>query len=104
MAITNIGTTPVTLTKVTTEAASGVSGDLPISVPSNDNVYIGYDEESQITLTGLEQGLDSGQSIPVTFTFGDLGEVTEQVPVAADPPGSGGTDPSDPVGIPSDDG
>lgn len=55
-----------------------------IRVPEDDNVYVGAEGAPSITLLGLERSLRSSQSIPVTLVFEDAGEVTLDVPVAAE--------------------
>ena len=54
-----------------------------IAVPADDNVYVGAEGAPSIVLEDLERSLRSSQSIPVTFVFGDAGEITIDVPVAA---------------------
>jgi hypothetical protein len=79
-------------------------GALPLQVPGNDNLYIGAEGAPTILLQDLEADLRSSQSIPVTFTFDDAGEVTVEAVVAAagQQPGSDvdfpdpGADPTDP--------
>jgi copper(I)-binding protein len=62
--------------------AGGVPGAIP--VPEDDNVYVGAEGAPTITLTGLQRSLRSSQSIPVTLIFDEAGEVTLDVPVAAE--------------------
>lgn len=88
LAITNSGTTAVTLTDVTgpdfTDARSSAgSGDISIPVSPNDSVFIGGDGRPGITLVNLRKQLRSSQSIPVTFHFESAGSVTVQAMVAA---------------------
>lgn len=56
----------------------------PIPVRQDDNVYVGAEGAPTITLVDLERPLRSSQSIPVTLVFQDAGEVTVDVPVAAE--------------------
>jgi copper(I)-binding protein len=51
-----------------------------------------------VTLLDLDRSLRSSQSIPVTFTFADAGEVTIDVPVSAE-----GQNPLPPYDFPNDD-
>ena len=55
-----------------------------IRVRQDDNVYVGAEGAPTITLVDLERSLRSSQSIPVTLVFEDAGEVTIDVPVAAE--------------------
>ena len=65
-------------------SGAGDGDDLAIEVPGNDNVYIGAEGEPALVLTGLSRSLRSSQSIPVTFVFDEAGEVSLDVPVAAE--------------------
>lgn len=56
----------------------------PIRVREDDNVYVGAEGAPTITLVDLQRSLRSSQSIPVTLVFEDAGEVTLDVPVAAE--------------------
>jgi len=66
-----------------------------IRVRQDDNVYVGAEGAPTITLVDLERSLRSSQSIPVTLVFEDAGEVTVDVPVAAE-----GQDPEPPFDFP----
>ena len=95
LAVTNTGTEPVTLTEVTGPDFSGVEvtdGELPLEVAGDDNLYIGAEGAPTIVLQDLEQSLRSSQSIPVTFTFDEAGEVTVEAVVT-----SSGQDPDSDV-------
>jgi len=84
--ITNSGTDPVTLVDVTGPDFADVAvegGELPLQVPADDNLYVGAEGRPTIVLQDLERDLRSSQSIPVTFTFDDAGEVTVEAVVAA---------------------
>ena len=104
MAVSNTGGDPVTLTDisgpdfggvaVTTEEGTG----LPLTVDPQDNLYVGAEGPPDVTLLDLGQELRSSQSIPVTFTFAEAGEVTIEVPVSAE-----GQDPTNPFDFPDDD-
>src|SRR3712207_8793727 len=47
-------------------------------------LYVGAEGPPDVTLPDLGRELRSSQSIPVTFTFGEAGEVTVDVPVSAE--------------------
>ena len=104
MAVSNTGGDPVTLTDisgpdfggvaVTTEEGTG----LPLTVDPQDNLYVGAEGPPEVMLLDLGQELRSSQSIPVTFTFAEAGEVTIEVPVSAE-----GQDPTNPFDFPNDD-
>lgn len=89
-ALSNIGSEPVTLVDVTgpdfADATTGDgSGFEPIQASPDSNVYVGEEGAPTVTLVGLQESLRSSQSIPVTFEFEEAGEVTVEVPVAAEP-------------------
>ena len=104
MAVSNTGGDPVMLTDisgpdfggvaVTTEEGTG----LPLTVDPQDNLYVGAEGPPEVMLLDLGQELRSSQSIPVTFTFAEAGEVTIEVPVSAE-----GQDPTNPFDFPNDD-
>ncbi|MBM7806828.1 copper(I)-binding protein [Geodermatophilus bullaregiensis] len=98
LGIANSGPTEDVLVDVTgpfAEAVDGDGGDFAIPVAADDNVYVGAEGAPTITLTGLERSLRSSQSIPVTFTFEQAGEVTIDAVVAAE-----GQDPTPPFDSP----
>ena len=104
MAVSNTGGDPVTLTDisgpdfggvaVTTEEGTG----LPLTVDPQDNLYVGAEGPPEVMLLDLGQELRSSQSIPVTFTFAEAGEVTVDVMVSAE-----GQTPAPPFDFPNDD-
>ena len=104
MAVTNTGTEPVTLTDISGPDFGGVRVEtaegqgLPLTVDANDNLYIGAEGPPEVVLLDLSRELRSSQSIPVTFTFGEAGEVTVDVPVSAE-----GQTPAPPFDFPDDD-
>lgn len=88
-AIANTGGEPARLVEISGPDFAGVDVEtvqgtgLPLEVGSDDNLYIGAEGPPSVTLTGLERRLRSSQSIPVTFTFADAGQVTIDVVVSA---------------------
>jgi copper(I)-binding protein len=89
MGIANTGTEDDDLLDVTgpdfTDATLTVDGEpTAIRVPANDNVYVGAEGAPSIVVEDLQTSLRSSQSIPVTLVFEDAGEVTLDVPVAAE--------------------
>ncbi len=53
-----------------------------LEIPGESTVFIGEEGTSAITLTDLDEPLTTGQSVVLTLTFENAGEVTLQVPVA----------------------
>ncbi len=104
MAITNTGSRPVTLVDISGPDFGGIAVEsvdrtgLPLRVDGNDNLYIGAEGPPDVTLLDLERSLRSSQSIPVTFTFADAGEVTVEVMVSAE-----GQTPIPPYDFPNED-
>ncbi|WP_138760219.1 copper chaperone PCu(A)C [Modestobacter altitudinis] len=88
LGIANTGTTAATLTDVSgpdfTDGASADGGDVDVTVAPNDNVYVGAEGMPVIVLEDLDTELRSSESIPVTFTFEEAGEVTVDAVVAAE--------------------
>jgi Uncharacterized protein conserved in bacteria len=66
-----------------------------LTVPGNENV-LAYADGPRITLLGLNRDLLPSQTVKLTFTFRDAGEVTLDAPVAI--PATPGTQPT-PVDI-----
>ena len=104
MAVTNSGGEPVTLTEISGPDFGGIRVEtaegqgLPLTVDANDNLYVGAEGPPAVTLLDLGRELRSSQSIPVTFTFDEAGEVTVDVPVSAE-----GQNPTSPFDFPDDD-
>ncbi|MGY1760773.1 hypothetical protein ACI79G_01035 [Geodermatophilus sp. SYSU D00779] len=104
MAVTNTGEEPVTLTDISGPDFGGVRVEtaegqgLPLTVDADDTLYVGAEGPPDVTLLDLGRELRSSQSIPVTFTFGEAGEVTVDVPVSAE-----GQNPAPPFDFPDDD-
>jgi len=103
-AVTNTGSDPVVLTDISgpdfgaVEVMTDDGGGLPLHVDGNDNLYVGAEGPPDIRLLDLQRSLRSSQSIPVTFTFAEAGEVTIDVMVSAE-----GQTPSPPFDFPNDD-
>lgn len=86
VAVTNSGSEPVTLIDVSGPDFTGVEvadGDLPLEVAAEDNLYVGAEGAPTIVLQDLGESLRTSQSIPVTFTFEEAGDVTVEVMVAS---------------------
>ena len=104
MAVSNTGGDPVTLTDIDGPDFGGVSvvnaegTGLPLTVDPQDNLYVGAEGPPEITLLDLGRELRSSQSIPVTFTFAEAGEVTIEVPVSAE-----GQEPTNPFDFENED-
>jgi copper(I)-binding protein len=71
-------TTPAPAAGSTTPAPAAGSTELDLPIPANSNVYVG-DSGPVVTLTGLSQSFAPGQSLDVTMTFEEAGEVPVQV-------------------------
>ncbi len=103
-AISNTGSDPATLVDITGPDFGGVRVEttdgtgLPLQVDANDNLYVGAEGPPNVTLLDLDRSLRSSQSIPVTFTFAEAGEVTIDVPVSAEE-----QSPTPPYDFPNDD-
>jgi copper(I)-binding protein len=64
-----------------TSSGSGSGAD-EIEIPADDVVYIDG-EDLTVTLTDIDESLTTGQSLELTFTFENAGEVTVPVIVSA---------------------
>jgi hypothetical protein len=104
MAVSNTGGDPVALTDISgpdfggVRVTTGEGTGLPLGVDPQDNLYVGAEGPPEVTLLDLGQELRSSESIPVTFTFAEAGEVTVEVPVSAE-----GQTPTNPFDFPDDD-
>jgi hypothetical protein len=65
-----------------TAPASAVPTEIP--VPARSTVFVGQDN-THITLIGLDQGLTTGQYVTLVLTFAKAGEVTVKATVATPP-------------------
>jgi copper(I)-binding protein len=101
-AIANTGERADTLVDVSgpdfADARTDDADDVAITVPADDNVYVGAEGEPVVVLEDLQRSLRSSQSIPVTFVFAEAGEVTLEAMVAAE-----GQDPTPTVDFPDPD-
>jgi copper(I)-binding protein len=100
LGIANTGTEDDDLLDVTgpdfSDASLTVDGKpAAIRIPGDDNVYVGAEGAPSIVVEDLQTSLRSSQSIPVTIVFEDAGEVTLDVPVAAE-----GQNPTPPFDFP----
>jgi len=80
--VTGTGTqsTTATTTAAPTTSASG-GGALDIPIPADSAVFLGENAPT-VTLVDLAQELTPAQTIELTFTFEQAGEITVPVPVA----------------------
>jgi copper(I)-binding protein len=89
-AVSNTGGNPATITDISGPDFSGVEVEttegqgLPLQVDADDNLYVGAEGPPTVTLLDLDESLRSSQSIPVTFTFAEAGEVTVDVMVSSE--------------------
>lgn len=90
MAITNTGTEAVTVTDISGPEFSSVDvvgadgAGLPLEIGPDSNLYFGAEGGPDVVLVDLQTSLRSSQSIPVTVTFADAGEVTVDAMVSAE--------------------
>ena len=64
-------------------ATTGASSRLSLGIPADSSIYLGRDGDATVTLQDLAEPLTVGQSIEMTFTFEQAGEITMRVQVAA---------------------
>ncbi|WNV77671.1 copper chaperone PCu(A)C [Geodermatophilus sp. DSM 44513] len=89
-AVSNTGSEPATITDISGPDFSGVQVEktdgqgLPLQVDADDNLYVGAEGPPDVTLLDLDRSLRSSQSIPVTFTFAEAGEITVDAMVSAE--------------------
>jgi copper(I)-binding protein len=89
-AVVNSGSEDDTLTDVTGEgfgdvefdngSSGSASSDGGIEIPGDSATFIG--DDLTVTLTDLDDALTAGQSLELTFTFENAGEITLPVTVA----------------------
>jgi copper(I)-binding protein len=65
-----------------TTAAPTASSRIDVPVPGNSTVFIGGDSDLTVQLAGLTDELTAGQSVELTFTFQQAGDVTVRATVA----------------------
>ena len=63
------------------DSAGGTGSSDEIDIPANSTVFVDG-EDLSITLTDLDESLTTGQSLDLTFTFENAGQVTIPVTVA----------------------
>jgi hypothetical protein len=96
----------VTLTDITGPDFGGVRVETaegrgrPLAVDAQDTLHVSAEGPPNVTLLDLGRELrpSHSQSIPVTFTFGEAGEVAIDVPGSAE-----GQTPTPPFDFPDDD-
>ena len=59
------------------------SSDPPITIPAGGTVFTDGPDGPVLVLVGIDETLRSSESLPVTSTFEEAGEVTVDVPVSA---------------------
>lgn len=81
------GTASDSSSSPSTSASSAPASFEAVSCPAGELVAIGYGDTMQatVTLQGLTQPLNSGESLAITFTFKNAGSVTVQIPVKVGP-------------------
>ncbi len=91
----NTGKRPVTLVRVTTDAAARVSANgepVRVTVPVDGRLTLGPGGGQALRLDGVTRAIRSGESAKITFTFDNGADYTLDVPVglptAPVPPGS----------------
>ncbi|MCZ2846837.1 copper chaperone PCu(A)C [Modestobacter sp. VKM Ac-2978] len=62
-------------------AETSGSADLDLTIPPNGILYLSSGDGPTVALVGLTEAIGPGQSIDVTFTFEESGEITVPVPV-----------------------
>ncbi|MGI8417149.1 MAG: copper chaperone PCu(A)C [Nakamurella sp.] len=81
LVLSNDGTAADTLTSISTPAAGSVKLSGAITLPAQSLVTISADSTASATLTGTTQPLCYGQSIPLSFSFAQAGQLTLNVPI-----------------------
>jgi copper(I)-binding protein len=79
------GSAPATGTAPATGSASATSsGPSELAIPAGQTVFVGQQDGNgpTITLNGLSRSLTTGQTIKITFSFQNAGDVTVEVTVA----------------------
>jgi copper(I)-binding protein len=66
----------------TTSATPSASTRVSLDLPADTALYIGREDGATITLQDLGEELTAGQTLTMTFTFEQAGEITTQVLVA----------------------
>ncbi|MCZ2858276.1 copper chaperone PCu(A)C [Blastococcus sp. VKM Ac-2987] len=95
MAVVNSGNEDDTLTGVSGEgfdeavmtpagetASDSTAGSGELEIPARSTVFVGAEGGPEITLSGLDEALTTGQSVELVLTFENAGEVTVGTPVA----------------------
>jgi len=79
--LTNDGLSVDSLVAVSSTAAASVELGDALVIPPQGRIDIGADADVQVIVTGLTADLLYGQSIPLTFTFEQAGQVTTNVAI-----------------------
>lgn len=95
MAVVNGANEADTLTDVTGEgfdeavitpagetASDSTAGSAELEIPARSSTFVGAEGGPEITLSGLDEALTTGQRVELVLTFENAGEVTVDVPVA----------------------
>lgn len=75
------GSAPATGTSTPPPPAETPTTSSELEIPAESTVFIGGSEGAAITLTDLDEALTTGQSVELTLTFENAGEITLPVPV-----------------------
>jgi hypothetical protein len=70
------GATPGAAPATPTGAAPTASSELSLEIPADTALYIGRGGDATITLQDLAEPLTPGQTLPLTLTFEQAGEIT----------------------------
>ncbi len=70
------GATPGAAPATPTGAAPTASSELSLQIPADTALYIGRGGDATITLQDLAEPLTPGQTLPLTLTFEQAGEIT----------------------------
>lgn len=79
--LTNDGLTADSLVSVSSSAAASVELGGEITVAPQSRVDLGEESDTQVVVTGLTTDLHYGQTIPLTFTFQQAGQLTTNVAI-----------------------
>ena len=63
-------------------ASVSTAGSDELEIPARSTVFVGAEGGPEITLSGLDEALTTGQRVELVLTFENAGEVTVSTPVA----------------------